>query len=106
MKIILNFLSPFAPHITEELWEKLGHNKSIFLEKWPQYDEKLIKEEEITLVIQINGKVRDQIKVAAGVKEGEAKKLALAQEKVIKYMEGEKIIKIIFVKDKLINFVI
>lgn len=99
-------LSPFAPHIAEEIWEKLGHENSIFLEKWPEYDPKLIKDEQISLVIQINGKVRDQIEVAAGVKEEEVKKLALAQDKIVKYIDGKNIRKIIFVPDRLINFVV
>jgi leucyl-tRNA synthetase len=102
----LILLSPFAPHFAEELWEQLGHEKSIFLEKWPEHDPKLIKNEQISLIIQINGKVRDQIEVESGVKEEEAKKLALAQDKIVKYIGNSQIKKIIFVRDKLINFVI
>ena len=104
--LYLILLSPFAPHIAEELWEKLGHKESIFLQKWPEPEQKYLKDEEITLVVQINGKVRDQMNVPAGVKEDEAKKLALAREKVIRYVEGKDIRKVVFVKDKLINFVI
>ena len=62
-KNFLKILSPFAPHMTEELYQKLGYKKSIFLQKWPKYDEKLIKEEKITLIVQINGKVRDKIEI-------------------------------------------
>ncbi len=105
-ELLILLLSPFAPHIAEELWEKLGNKKSIFLEKWPEYDPKLIRDEQISLVIQINGKVRDQVEVAAGVKEEEVKKLALAQDKIVKYIDGKNIRKIIFVPDRLINFVI
>ena len=104
--ILNSLLAPFAPHIAEELWQQLGHKDSIFLEKWPEYDSKLVKDEEITLIIQINGKLRDQIKAPAGVKEEEAKRLALESKKVIKYMEGKNIQKVIFVKDRLINFVV
>ncbi|PIU78960.1 MAG: leucine--tRNA ligase [Candidatus Moranbacteria bacterium CG06_land_8_20_14_3_00_43_56] len=104
--ILNSLLAPFAPHIAEELWQQLGHKDSIFLEKWPEYDPKLVKDEEITLIIQINGKLRDQIKAPAGVKEEEAKRLALESKKVIKYMEGKNIQKVIFVKDRLINFVV
>ncbi len=106
MEKILIILSPFAPHIAEEIWQKLGHEKSIFLEKWPGYDPKLVKDEEIMLIVQVNGRVRDQIKIASGVKEEEAKKLALGSAKVIKYTEGKEIRKVIFVKDRLINFVV
>ncbi|TSA44382.1 leucine--tRNA ligase [bacterium] len=105
-ELLVILLSPFAPHIAEEIWEKLGHNESIFLEKWPEYDPELIKEEQISFVIQINGKVRDQIEVAAGVKEEEAKKLALERDKIVKYIDGKNIRKIIFVPDRLINFVV
>jgi leucyl-tRNA synthetase len=106
MEKILILFAPFAPHVAEELWEKLGHKESVFLEKWPEFDPKLIKDEEITLIIQINGKVREQIRVKSGVKEEEAKKLALESERVIRYVEGKNIQKTIFVKDKLINFVV
>lgn len=102
----LILLSPFAPHITEELWEKLGNKESIFLQKWPKYDPELIKEENIKLVVQVNGKVRDTLEVAADISEEEAKEKALQSEKVKKYTEGKDIKKVIFVKGKLINIVI
>jgi leucyl-tRNA synthetase len=104
-QLLLKLLSPFAPHLTEELWLKLGNKKSIFQEKWPEYDRKLIKEDQITLVIQINGKVRDSVECQASVSEAEAKKLTLNREKVKKYTNNKTIKKIIFVKDKLINIV-
>lgn len=105
-EMFLKILSPFAPHITEELWEKLGHKKSIFLESWPKYDPELIKDEEIELVIQINGKLRDRIKVSADISEEEAKKSAMESEKVKNFIAGKEIRKVIFVKGKLINMVI
>jgi len=101
----LILLSPFAPHIAEDLWYNLGNKKSIFFESWPKYDLKLVKEEEIELVIQINGKVKDKIKVAADISEEEARKLALASEKIKKVIEGKEIKKVIFVKGRLINIV-
>jgi len=134
LKDFLKILSPFAPHLTEELYQKLknlprsetkfllrGQNsklksttqsskvpkfKSIFQEKWPKYDPKLIEEEKITLVIQINGKVRDKIEVEKGISENKAKKLALSQSKIQKWLQNKKIKKAIFIKDKLINFVV
>jgi leucyl-tRNA synthetase len=106
IELLIILISPFAPHIAEEIWQILGHKKSIFLEKWPQYDPKLIKDEEVMLIIQINGKVRDQIKMPTGSREEEIEKIALAQEKIIKYIEGKEIRKVVFVKDRLINFVI
>ncbi len=102
----LKLLAPFAPHIAEELWQKLGHRDSIFKENWPEYDPKLIEEESFVLVVQINGKVRDQIKAKRGISESQAKELALKSEKIQKWLQDKEIKKTIFVKDKLINFVV
>jgi leucyl-tRNA synthetase len=104
--LLLTVLSPFAPHIAEELWNKLGNKESIFLQKWPTYDEKYLKEEEIEMVVQVNGKLRDRIFVAPDVTEDEAKETALKSEKVKVFTEGKEIKKIIFVPEKLINIVI
>jgi len=102
----LILLSPFAPHISEELWSKLGEKKSIFKESWPKYDQKLIKEEVITLVIQVNGRVREKIEVESDISEEKAKELSFSREKVKKWIEGKGIKKIIFVPGKLINIVV
>ncbi|PIR72136.1 MAG: leucine--tRNA ligase [Candidatus Nealsonbacteria bacterium CG10_big_fil_rev_8_21_14_0_10_36_24] len=102
----LILLSPFAPHLTEELWFRVGFKGLCCQQKWPKYDSKLIKEEKITLIIQINGKVRDKIGVEADIPEDEAKKIALSQEKVLKWTKDKKIKKTIFIPRKLINFVI
>ena len=106
MEQFLIILSPFAPHLTEEIWDSLGNKKSIFEEKWPNYKEELTKDEEIELVAQVNGKVRDKIKVNADISEDEAKKVVMESEKVKKYIEGKEIKKVIFVKGKLISVVI
>jgi leucyl-tRNA synthetase len=105
-KILLTLLSPFAPFIAEELWEKLGHKESIFKERWPQYELELIKDEEIELVIQVNGKVRDKIKVSVDLSEDEAKKLATESEKIKTHLLGKEIKKVIFIKGRLINIVV
>lgn len=102
----LKLLAPFAPHITEELWHKLGHKDSIHLQPWPKYDEKLAKEERITVVVQISGKMRSTLEMDIGSSQEAVKRLALSDEKIKKYLEGKKIIKEIFVPDKLINFVV
>jgi len=104
--IFLKLLAPFAPHIAEELWEKLGHKESIFLEKWPEYDAELIKKETFELVAQINGKVRDKVEAKIGISENEAKETVLAREQIKKWIEGKEIKKIIFVKDRLINIIV
>lgn len=105
-QILIILLSPFAPHLAEELWEKLGHKESIFKEEWPEYDSKMIKDEEVELVIQVNGKVRDKITVSADISEEKAKKIAVESEKIKKYIEKKEIKKIIFIKGKLISIVI
>jgi leucyl-tRNA synthetase len=96
----------FLPALSEELWEKIGHAESIFKEKWPEYDLNLILDEEIELVIQVNGKVRDTAKVSVDISEEDAKKVALESEKIKKHLEGNMVKKIIFIKGRLINIVI
>ncbi len=106
MEKFLMLLSPFAPHLTEELWQKLGHNKSIFEEKWPEYDLDLIRDEEIELVVQVNGKVRDSLKVSADISQEDATKMALEREKIKNFTAGKEIKKVVFVKGKLISLVV
>lgn len=107
MEKFLILLAPFAPHITEEIWQEvLGHKDSIFLEKWPEFNEAMTRDDEIELVVQINGKVRDKMMVKAEISEEEAKKVVLESEKIKKYTEGKEIKKIIFVKGKLVSMVI
>jgi len=102
----LVILAPFAPHLAEELWFQLGNKDSIFKQKWPKYDKDLVKDEMIELVIQVNGKLRDKLKVSADISEAKAKKLALDSEKIKKWIDGKKVIKVIFVKGKLVNIVV
>jgi leucyl-tRNA synthetase len=104
----LQILAPFAPFITEELWAKLGNQFSIHISLWPKYEPELIAAEEVTLVVQVNGKVRDQIVVQSSKSkvQSEIEKLARQSEKVQKYLEGQTIKKIVFVPGKLINFVV
>ena len=102
----LILLSPFVPHITEELWQILGHKDSISREKWPEYDSELIKDETVDLIIQINGKMRDKIEIISDISEEEAKVVALSQEKIKNWVLDKEIKKVIFVPGKLINIVI
>lgn len=102
----LILLSPFAPHIAEELWSQLGHKKSIFTEKWPQYDPALVKEETIELVVQINGKVRARLSVPADISEEDARNLSLSDEGIKKWLDGKEPKKLIFVKGRLVNIVV
>ena len=104
-KFIL-ILSPFAPHLAEEIWEKLGHNESIFKSTWPEYDKELIKDDVINLVVQINGKLRATIELPADISQDAAKTAALENEVIKKWLEGKEIVKVIFVPGKLINIVV
>ena len=105
-RLFLKLLSPFAPHLSEEIWMNLGNKKSVHLEKWPEYDFKLIIKENFELIIQINGKLRDKFPVESGISQKKAEKLVLSRGKVINFIAGGKIKKIIFVPDKLINIVL
>jgi len=106
IETFLKLLAPFAPHITEELWYKLGHRTSIHIEPWPTYDSNLPAGKTFTLVIQINGKVRHTMEAPNGMSEDEAKNLALQIEKVQQFLGGKEPKKVIYVKGRLINFVI
>jgi leucyl-tRNA synthetase len=105
LKSLLILLSPFAPHLAEELWHQLGNNDSICSQPWPAYDPELARESEITIPVQVNGKLRDTIVVAAEAKEEEIKAKALASEKLQLYLAGKAIKKVIFIPGKLLNFV-
>ena len=104
--ILVILLAPFAPHLCEELWNILKHQPSIFQIKWPEYKKEMLKLDEITIVIQINGKLRDQIVIAIDVSEQEIIARALKSQKVQKYITNKEIIKKIFVPKKLVNFVV
>jgi leucyl-tRNA synthetase len=99
-------LAPFAPHIAEELWERLGHTDTLTYEAWPEYDKGLIKEKEIELVVQVNGKIKDRIVVSTDADEEQIKQKALASEKVKKALDGKEPKKIIVIKSRLVNIVI
>jgi len=103
---LLLLLAPTAPHFTEELWNNTGHSYSIHNQLWPKWNEQLAQEEEITLAIQINGKLRDKIIVPFSLSEDEAKSLVQERERVKAYTRGKEIIKIIYVPGRVINIVV
>ena len=103
--LLIKLLSPFAPHMCEDLWSQLGNSESIFESGWPQYNAELAKDDEITLAIQINGKLRDTLIVGADITEEQAKAMAIKSEKVQKWLEGKEPKKLIYVKGKLISIV-
>ncbi len=101
----LQLLAPFAPHISEEIWQRY-EDESILRSNWPEHDPKVAEKKKITLIVQVNGKLRDKFEVDKGIEKKEALKLAKERKAVKKWIEGEEIKKEIFVKDKLVNFVI
>jgi len=105
-EVLLVLLAPFAPHITEELWRDLGNKNSIHLEPWPIADPAKCVEGEVTVAVQVNGKLRDTIIVSRDTEEDVVKEMALARPGVQKWMEGMVFSKIIVVPNKLINIVI
>ena len=98
-------LSPFAPHIAEELWQKLGRTNTLAYEKWPAYDPELVKEKQVELAVQVMGKIKDRIVVPADADEDEIKKKALSCEKVAAAIAGKELKKIIVIKSRLVNIV-
>ena len=106
LETFLKILSPYAPHICEELWEKLGHKEFICRESWPEWDETLCQEDTITVVVMVNGKKRDELQVAKGLPRDELQKIAMESPKAAKFIEGKKPRKVIVVPDKLVNVVV
>ncbi|GCE19630.1 leucine--tRNA ligase [Dictyobacter kobayashii] len=103
---LLQLLAPFAPHITEELWHQSGHTGSIHTTEWPAYVEELTRDEAFTLVVQVNGKVRERIEVAADISEEEVRKLALDNERVQSFIGNANIQKVIYIPGRLVNIVV
>ena len=102
----LKLLNPVAPHITEELWNRLNHNKTIAYEKWPEYDESKITENEIEIPVQINGKVKETITIPVDLEEGKVKEIVHENGNIANLTNGKTIVKEIYVKNKIYNIVI
>ena len=106
VKNTLLMIAPFAPHISEELWEALGEKNSIFECQWPVWDEALAKEDEVELVVQINGKLRAKLLVPSGLSDDDARKRALEDQKIREALAGKEPGKVVVVKGRLVNIVI
>src|SRR5271157_3196839 len=104
-KLVL-MLAPFAPYLAHELWEMLGETADLLRAPWPQYDPALAKEEEVEIAIQVNGKIRDRIVVAAEATEDQVRELALADEKIKAAIVGKEVVKVLVVKGRLVNVVV
>ncbi len=106
ISVLLLMLSPMVPHFAAEMWEKIGNSSSIESEVWPEFDAEAAKEDLITIVVQVNGKVRSRLEVAADVTDDFLKEKALADDNTLKFIDGKTIKKIIVVKQKLVNIVV
>jgi len=103
---LLLLLAPSAPHLTEELWQMTGNEYSIHNQSWPEWDEELAQEEEITLVVQVNGKLRDRITVPVSITEAESQQLARDSQRAKTFLEGKEVVRTIYVPGKLVNIVV
>ena len=106
IKTLILLLAPVAPHITEELWHSTGHEKSVHKQSWPEWNKEFIKEDIFTLVVQVNGKVRDKMEVPVNLSEDEIKAKAIQSKKVEKYVDGKQVVKSIYIRNKLLNMVV
>ncbi len=106
LSMMVRILAPFAPFVAEEMWSRLGNNFSVHVAEWPKYNDKYLVSEIITLSVQINGKLRGTVEVTPEAEEAEVKNIAESLEKVQKYLSEGKVVKIIYIKGKTINFVV
>ncbi len=105
LETLLQLIAPFAPHITEELWQQLGHKESIHNSSWPKYDDKYLIEDTMTIVVQVNGKLRGEVQVASDANESTVVDASKANDKVTTFLKDKTISKTIYVPGKLVNFV-
>ena len=106
MEKITLMLGPFVPYLAEELWEELGRQGPVFKQPWPEYDEELAREEDVEVVVQVNGRVRSHIRAALGASREDLERRALQDDKIRSFVEGKQIVRVIVVPDKLVNFVV
>ena len=103
---LLKLMAPFAPHLTEELWEKMGKSYSIFNEQWPSWDDKALVRDEVEIVVQLNGKIREKIMLTSGLDKAQTEEAALQNENVKAILEGATVLKVIAVPGRLVNIVV
>jgi len=106
LELVVTMLAPFVPHITEELWQSLGHATPLSATAWPAWDREAVVDEELLVVVQVNGKLRSKLSVAVGIDEEAIKQMALADDKVKVFTDGMQIRKVIYVPGKLVNIVV
>jgi len=103
---LLQILAPFAPHITEELWSQMGNTDSIHIDHWPKWDNKYLQSDMITIVVQVNGKLRAKLEVSADTSEDDIKQQALANSNVQIFMDNKKPTRVVYVPGRLVNIVV
>lgn len=103
---LLKLMAPFAPHLSEELWEEMGGPYSIFNQKWPQWNEDALVRDEVEIVVQLNGKIREKIMLPSGLDKAQMEEHAMQNEKVVKLLEGRTVVKVIAVPGRLVNIVV
>ena len=106
MESLVLLLSPFAPHMAEELWRLLGHDKTLAYEPWPAFDEAAIREDTIEVPVQVNGKLRLRVRIASDADAAAAEAAARADERIAELLAGKTIVKVIAVPGRLVNFVV
>ena len=106
LELVTLMLAPMTPHLAEELWEMLGHGDGLWSAGWPAFNAELAKDDEVEIPVQVNGKVRGRVRVAAGASQDEVMKLAQADAGVAGHLAGKPVRKVIFVGDKLLNIVV
>ena len=106
LELVTLMLAPMTPHLAEELWEMLGHSDGLWTVGWPEFNAELAKEDEVEIAVQVNGKVRGKVKVAAGTSQDEVMEMAKADAGVAGHLAGKTVRKVIFVEDKLLNIVV
>ncbi|MGI6706022.1 MAG: leucine--tRNA ligase [Clostridia bacterium] len=103
---LILLIAPFAPHFAEEMWESMGYEYSVFNQKWPEYDPKVLEKDVVELGVQVNGKIRGRVEVPADLSEEEVRKIVLADPRIQSYVEGKTIRKLILIKNRIVNIVV
>jgi leucyl-tRNA synthetase len=106
LPMLVLMLAPFAPHLGEEMWQRLGQKESVHLQPWPEYDPAALQVEEVEIAVQVNGKVRAHLAVPSGLEKAELEKIAAADERIKRFTDNKEIVKVISVPGKLVNIVV
>ena len=106
LPMLVLMLAPFAPHLGEEMWQRLGQKESVHLQPWPEYDPTALQVEEVEIAVQVNGKVRAHLAVPSGLEKAELEKIAAADERIKRFTDNKEIVKVISVPGKLVNIVV